>query len=42
MLIAEKGMASSEDAAYSGAHATAQHTGLQLKTMSQALFRGIF
>ena len=30
------------DTAYSRAHATAQHTGLQLETMSQALFRGIF
>ena len=25
-----------------GAHSTAQHTGLQLETMSQALFRGLF
>ena len=31
-----------EDTAYSGAHATAQHTGLQIKTMRQALFRGLF
>ena len=30
------------DTAYSGAHTTAQHTGLQLETMSQALFRGLF
>ena len=30
------------DTAYSSAHATAQHTGLQLETMSQALFRGLF
>ena len=30
------------DTAYSGEHATAQHTGLQLETMSQALFRGLF
>ena len=32
------------DTVYSGAHATAQHTGhtgLQLETMSQALFRGL-
>ena len=30
------------DTAYSGAHAAAQHTGVQLETMSQALFRGLF
>ena len=29
------------DTTYSGARTTAQHTGLQLETMSQALFRGL-
>ena len=31
-----------QDTAYSGAHATAQLTGLRLETMSQALFQGLF
>ena len=35
-------LAHNKDKAYSGPHATAQHTGLQLETMSQALFRGLF
>ena len=30
-----------EDTAFSGVHATAQRTGLQLKTMNRALFQGV-